>query len=159
MSKDSILDVILRQLRVSATIFLGPLVWILLYEMPLHDALSIKVFMSKILMVCVDHNLLTEENIAKFFWSFDNWKKFSFYCSISNLCRLQFTTVKCYWMVILTDDCTKLVMTGISMNMKWFIKVWVWKKYFVTDYCFHFIKGLLFNICPLERDIFGCKTC
>ena len=32
-----------------------------------HDMLGIEVFMSKVLMVCVDRNLLTEEDISKFF--------------------------------------------------------------------------------------------
>jgi hypothetical protein len=35
-------------------------------EMPSHDTFSIKILMGNVLMVCVDHNLLTQEDISKF---------------------------------------------------------------------------------------------
>jgi hypothetical protein len=166
MSIHSILEVISRQLRVLATIFLGPFIYSIVglnssmmrghrMTRSVMKFLWVRFWWSVWTTICWPKMIFQNS----FKQSFIDQKQFSFCCSISNLCWLQFTTVKCYSTVTLTDDYSSLIMTGINMDMKRIIKVWVQKKYFATDYYFHFIKGLLFDICPLEWDIFRCKTC
>ena len=51
---------------------------------------------------------------------FEDRQKFLFHSSVITLRRVQFTAIESDWKVFLTDNASKLIITGISINIEGF---------------------------------------
>ena len=53
------------------------------HKSPSHDVIGIEIFISQILMICIDHNLLAQQDIVVILESFHNCEYFVFCCGIA----------------------------------------------------------------------------
>jgi hypothetical protein len=101
-------------------------------------------------MVSFNDDSIAKKHMAEVLQGFRDGKELLFGDWVAFLHISEFFTEEPEWFIVLTDNATYLLVTGIGMNDEGFVKVRVGQHRFVCHCLFHLQEGLFMFLFPFE---------